>query len=268
MISQEGNLIERFNKQGITLLARPRKTLELLRVYKNEINQTNVLRTQGRLEDFITLRADSENRDSQFKRPSPSLDDIPSGHESGVIFHKKKVGIGLEFFKGVFEPLISKLGIDISANIDKNKIYAATFTLKSFHSEEIDNSALENSLKEFKIRDDKYPDFANVNYYVNTGVYYCNSLEIMVAELDKAEFESITSTELVNAGIKVSNAKQGCDEIKYDETIAFGARFALLQFSMSRDEPIKVNDVPTDESKSVLGEENIVLSYIADIEEP
>ena len=67
MLSTKGpNLIEKFNSNGITLLVRPRKHLDLLRVYKNELNQTKVIRGQGPLESFIIARGDSAAQQYQF----------------------------------------------------------------------------------------------------------------------------------------------------------------------------------------------------------
>ena len=70
--------------------------------------------------------------------------------------------------------------------------------------------------------------------------------------MDTAEFNSLTSTELVRAGIKVTSERQGYNQIKYGERVAFGARFAWLDFSIYRDFPIKVNDVPSDEGLIIL----------------
>ena len=174
----------------------------------------------------------------------------------------------MDFFKGLFDPLLAHLEIDISAKIDNSKIYAATFSLSSFLSEEIDNTALEESLKAFKIKDDKAPDFANSQLFINTGVYDCDKLEITIAQLDNIEMNFLTSAQLVEAGVKVSSDKQGYNQIKYEETVAFGARFALLDFSFLRDLPIKVIDVPSDEGKiPLVGEPGLPVLPFVNIED-
>jgi hypothetical protein len=101
-----------------------------------------------------------------FSRPIPKKSDTPSFKQSGALFHKKNTKIALEFFRGLFEPIMKKLNIDISAKFDQNKIYAATYTINSLHSEEVDNAAVENRLQGFLITGDKMPDFANTTLYV------------------------------------------------------------------------------------------------------
>lgn len=243
------NLIKTFNNRGITLLANPQQNLELLRVYKNELRRPEVIRPQGCLEDFISPDG--------FNRPIPRKSYTSSFKQSGALFHKKNTKIALEFFRGLFEPVFKKLNIDISAKFDQNKIYAATYTVNSLHSEEVDNAAVENRLQGYKIRGNKMPDFATTTLYVNTGVYYCDSLEITIAELSTTELEVLNSAEIVKAGIKVTGEQQGYNQIKFDEKVAFGARFAWLEFSMLRNLPIKVHDVTTDEDVTPLGKRNL-----------
>jgi hypothetical protein len=81
-------------------------------------------------------------------------------------------------------------------------------------------------------------------------------LEITIAELNTSELEVLNSAEIVKAGIKVSGEEQGYNQIKFDEKVAFGARFAWLEFSMLRNSPIKVHDVTTDEDITPLGKPN------------